>query len=1033
MTVPAASGANGPMDTERLRIQDDLRGAIRGDVLCDPARIQLYASDASIYQIVPLAVVRPRNAQDVVATVQYAAEHGYPVHPRGGGTGVSGESLGPGLIIDGSAYMRQIRVLDRGQRVVVQTGTVLADLNRALRGHRRRESEDTSAKRTRTADESAPGRWYGPDPATRGVTTMGSVLAVNASGSHFLRSGSARDTVESVRVVTADGELVTFARHRGDLPRDGSFPTTADRLACGLAEIRRRFDRWLRDLPGGIAPRGGYRLDDVLDDSGGVDLAKFWAGSQGTLAIMVDATVRTEPIPRFRGIVVAFFDRLDAASRVALRALEHGVVACDLMDRRLLQIARETDPRFSGVLPRAAEAMLLVEIQGESSADLADRLSVLRRDLTRGQEGAFEAITTARQGERDQFWSLCRRVVPRQYRVRSRQKPLPFTEDACVPPDRLPSLIADIQDLLQRHHVTATLFAHAGHGELHVRPFLDLADGEDRGRLRALSEAVAEAAWRHGGQVGVEHPAGLSRSHLMPRQFGPLWQAMGQVKRLFDPENRLNPGKFFGNPLPQPDRHLRPANQTIEISFEQRVQTPADPTTIARAREAGQATPQLEVLQHWPGNAQIGHVARTCNGCGRCRADAEGERQCPVFRATRREEASPRAKANLLRGVLSGQLAVETLAEPAAKEIADLCFNCHQCRVDCPASVNIPKIVGELKAQYVATNGLPLSEFLMGRIDTVAAVGSRLPRVANLAIRNRFARWLCERLLGLSAARSLPPLARESFLRYAAKRRWTKASPHGGLKVAYFVDHYANYHDPDIGRALAEILQHNRIGIYVPGGQVSSGMPRISAGDLKGARKIARRNVRLLADVVRQGYTVIASEPSAALCLKYEYPNLLDDEDALLVAEHSHEACAYLWQLHQGGRLARDFRPIANEFAYHQPCHLRVLDDSRRAATQLMGLIPQLRVGSLEAGCTGMAGTWGLQKKNYRNSLRIGWPLISAMRSAGQATAVTECSACKLQIEHGSGRATIHPLKLFAHAYGRLPKVESELASGPAV
>ena len=266
-----------------------------------------------------------------------------------------------------------------------------------------------------------------------------------------------------------------------------------------------------------------------------------------------------------------------------------------------------------------------------------------------------------------------------------------------------------------------------------------------------------------------------------------------------------------------------------------------------------------------------------------------------------------------------------------------------------------------------------------------------------------------------------------------SKRRWTKASPHGGLKVAYFVDHYANYHDPDIGRGLAEILQPNRIGIYVPGGQVSSGMPRISAGDLKGARKIARRNVRLLADVVRQGYTVIASEPSAALCLKYEYPNLLDDEDALLVAEHSHEACAYLWQLHQGGRLARDFRPIANEFAYHQPCHLRVLDDSRRAATQLMGLIPQLRVGSLEAGCTGMAGTWGLQKKNYRNSLRIGWPLISAMRSAGRATAVTECSACKLQIEHGSGRATIHPLKLFAHAYGRLPKVESELASGPAV
>ncbi len=376
--------------------------------------------------------------------------------------------------------------------------------------------------------------------------------------------------------------------------------------------------------------------------------------------------------------------------------------------------------------------------------------------------------------------------------------------------------------------------------------------------------------------------------------------------------------------------------------------------------------------------------------------------------------------------MLSGQLSVDDLADDRAKAVADLCFNCHQCRLECPASVDIPKIVGELKAQYVATNGLPVSDMLMGRIDTVAAIASRLPFVSNLLMRGKFSRWMAERLFGLSAARTLPPVVAETFLRHAVRRRWTKPLPHGGLKVVYFVDHFANYHDPDIGRALAEILQQNSIGLYVPTSQIASGMARISAGDLKGARKIARKNVRLLADAVRQGYTVIATEPSAVLCLKHEYPNLLDDEDAHLVADHSYEACEFLWHLHENNRLTLDFASVPANIAYHQPCHLRVLD-AQQAGPRLLELIPELSVERIEAGCTGMAGTWGLQRKNYRNSLRIGWPLISAMRSARVSIATTECSACKMQIEHGSDRKTLHPLKLLAYAYGRMPKVEKEL------
>lgn len=987
------------MDIERQRVQDDLRGIVGGEVYCDPFMSQLYASDASIYQIQPLGVIRPRTVADVIATVQYAAEHDLPVHPRGAGSGVAGESLGRGLLIDFSQHMRRIELGNDSGRVTVQSGTTLAVLNRALRQH---------------------GRWYGPDPVTRSVTTMGGVLASNASGSHYLRSGSARDTIESMRVVTIDGELVEFSRHRKG--EEG----TAGRLARGVAEIRSQFQTLIEARAGAPSSRGGYRLDDVVDGAGAVDLAKFMVGTQGTLGIVIDATVRTEVIPAHRGVVLLFFHRLDSAARCGVAALRHGLVACDLMDRRLLQIARDTSAEFGAVLPREAEAMLLVEIQGESLGDLYDRLSVIREDLSGGPDGAFSTIDTVRKEDRDMYWALSRRVIPRLYRVKGNETPVPFIEDLCVPRENLPDVLTAIQDTLKSNQSTATLFAHVGHGQLHLRPFLNLGRIADRARLHVLSEQIAEVVWKYGGEISVEHPAGLSRSYLLPRQFGDLWQAMGQVKRLFDPHFRLNPGKLFGSEFQKPNENLRPATQTIEIAAETRVLVEADLGTQTSATAQGKSVPQLQVLQHWPAGGMITSVTRGCNGCARCRTTSPSERQCPVFRATAREEASPRAKANLLRGVLSGQLSVEDLTDDRAKSIADLCFNCHQCRLECPASVNIPKIVAELKAQYVATNGLPLSDALMGRIDSVAAVMSKMPWISNRLVRGRFSRWVAERLLGLSAARRLPSVVAETFLRYASGRRWTRPQPQGGLKVAYFVDLYANYFDPDIGRALAEILQQNSIGLYVPPSQVASGIARLTSGDLRGATKVARKNVRMLADAVRQGYSVIATEPSAVLCLKHEYPNLLDDEDAHLVAEHSYEACAFLWHLHQEDRLNLDFSPTVGRIAYHHPCHLRVLDPVQ-SGPNLMRLIPGLEVDSIEAGCTGMAGTWGLQRKNYRNSLRIGWPLISAMRSARVSIATTECSACKMQIEHGCDRKTLHPLKLLAYAYGRMPKVEKEL------
>ena len=1008
------------------RLRDDLVGTLRGDVDCDPVTTMLYASDASIYQIQPLGVVRPRGAADVAAVVSYAAANGLRIHPRGGGSGIAGESLGDGLVLDLSRYFRRITPARDGSTAAADAGATLWELNRALRRH---------------------GRWFGPDPITRSITTIGSVIARDACGSHYLRSGSARDNIRSLRFVAADGQIIQAGRHStiesgpaGDLVR-------------GLVAIVKKYERTLRrehsgsnlsspSQPGvdssgqwssqSIGESGGrrtpwlnhpppfYRVDDLIAGDGTVDLARFMCGTQGTLGVITDAVVDGENIPTHRAVAVFFYHRLDSAVRAAAASIDMGTVAADWMDRRLLQIARQTDSRYRAWIPSAAEAMVLCELQGESESDLRHRLSVLESVMSRGDDAAFGYVDAVDRHDRDHLWSLPRRVIPRLYQLRADAAPQPFIEDVRVPPTRLVDAIAAVRDVLSSVGTTATMFGQTGRGSLHIRPFLNLALPDDRKRLLELSRGIAEVVWDHGGHISVGHAAGLSKSHLLPAQYGPWWRVMGEVRRLFDPTEMFNPGRLFGSSLPEPNERLRPSHRQIEIVNGDRVVEEADRHSAAMRRAGRREISSLPVLQHWPPGGELSAAARLCNGCGRCRSLGDDSRQCPVFRATPTEEATPRAKANLLRAIVSGQLPVEALSSEAAKRVADLCFNCHQCRLDCPASVDVPKIVGEIKAQHVADNGQTFAEVFLSRIDSVAAAASRFPWISNRLMRSPMARFLAERLIGFSAARELPTVSRETFLRQATRRRWHRPVDYGGLKVCYFVDHYANHHDPDIGRAVAEVIQHNSIGLYVPAGQIPSGMARITSGDLASARKVARRNVRVLIEAVRAGYDIVASEPAAVLCLKHEYPNLLGTEDAHKVADRTRDIFDYLWYIHGGRRLDTRFESIDASIAYHLPCHLRVLDPTYTTA-KVLDLIPSLDVQIIEAGCSGMAGTWGLRRENYRNSLRIGWPLISKMRAADVTAAASDCSACRMQIHHGSGRASVHPIKLLAAAYGRMP------------
>ncbi len=1010
------------IDSERIRIQDDLRGLLVGDVLCDPLHVQVYASDASIYQIRPYGVVRPRSAADVVALVRYAAEQKLTLHPRGAGSGLAGEALGRGLIVDFSRYMRRWRRID-DRHVRVQPGLVLAELNREL------------------ANDNLH---FGPDPATRSVTTLGSVLAIDASGSHWLRYGSARHKVRSLQVVMADGQQVEFNQHAT------SDPGRAGEVAHSIHELTTRYSESLSSHRCmAMVNRAGYRLDLAVkkDENAAptVDLAKLLVGSEGTLGIITDATIQLDPIPEARGVLVLFFARLEHAARAALAITEPlraeilavrdthreptvhpEVSACDLMDRRLLEIARETDRSYDELIPKAAEALLLVEVAGSSLPEVRDELRKIKQFAQDGLQLAFDGRFTTDREERDYFWRLSRRVIPRLYRLHGGTRPLPFVEDIAVPPEHLPEFLVEVHNVLKEHRTTATVFCHAGHGQLHIRPFVDLANQEDVRRLRGLAEALYERVWTVRGTVCGEHAAGLSRSWVLPRQYGPLWPAMVQCKQLFDPDNRLNPGKVVDAIVRDPTADLRPVTAVIKVvpATDDLPQQPDVADAVVAERDDREVV--LPVLLNWPKEQSLEQEARRCNGCGRCRTTSPDSRMCPLFRVSHEEEASPRAKANLMRGILSGQLSPEHLRTASMREIADTCFHCHQCRLECPASVDIPKLVTEIKAQHTAVNGLSFSDWLFTRLDLFAPLLGRLGFMGDWLLKSPRARWLIERTIGLSANRPIPPVDRRSFITWAARRSLTKPTRSAGRKVVLFVDYYVNWHDTQLGRALFEVMRHNRISVYVPPRQGQSWMPKIAAGDLRAAQKGAQQNIRILADAVRMGYHIVTPEATAALCLKHEYLNLVNDDDAKLVADNTSEACRYLWDLHRENQLSLDMRPVSAAVAYHEPCHIRAIDPDR-PGEQLLRLIPRLDVHVLDKGCSGMAGTWGLQRQNYRNSLRIGWPVISALRRAPVQAAASECSACRTQLEHAANRPALHPVKLLAYAYGGLPELTRNL------
>ena len=1028
------------MDPERARIQADLSGQLEGEVRCDLTFLQMYASDASVYETLPLGVVRPASVDDVVICVKYAEENQISIVPRGAGSNVAGACVGHGLILDFSYSMRRVLAVGR-DTVTVQPGMVVGDLNRQLKAH---------------------GNFFGPDPATRNVTTIGGTLAMNNSGSHWIRYGTPRESVMQLQVVLTNGEVVEFDASQ-NIAATNAFPKLRAQLFAGRVKrlLTQHQSVIEENRPNVKLNQAGYNLFD-LQQGNQTDLTRLFVGSEGTLGIITEATLKTEPIPKHRGVALLFFHRLDTAAKAAVEIGKMGISACDLLDRRLLSLARETNSELQRLMPSDAEAMLLVEFEASDNS-LKDKLDHLVARIHRRKKLAYEVRIATQKDQRDLYWRIVRRIVPTLYRLKGDKRALPFVEDIAIDPLKLPEFLRAAHGILNENAVTASIFSHAPQGTVHIRPFLSLSDSDDVAKMHRLANQLFEKVLEFNGTVSGSHGDGLSRTWFLRRQYGPLYNVFSEVKNIFDPANVFNPGKIVGHPYSGLGDNIRPvlvSNKFLgpQLSdLESTVATTAQSepakngnTVSAKIEDAEKdiakrkpssslgwlkrtsskekkipaatALPILEPELNWQ-LPQIALAARNCNGCGRCRTSSPNERMCPIFRLAPREEASPRAKANLMRGIVTGQLDPAHFAKEDFKKVADLCVNCHQCRFECPAAVDIPKLMVEAKAQYYKVNGMKISDWLLTRLDWLYEIAGRMPWVTNRMLQSRTWRWVLDRVVGIAQGRKLPLFSSNSFARWSQRQKLNRPSKQQSRKIVYFVDAYVNWNDVELGQAFVKVLEHNGIDVVVPSGQNVSGMSLISEGAVVRAKKLAQKNVELLAEWVRQGYKVVTTEPSAALALQHEYLNLMDDQDAILVAKNTIDATTFLLQLHMAGDLELDFKPVNAAIGYHLPCHQRALGEDV-PAMKLLNLIPGLQVEMIEKGCSGMAGTFGIKRKNYLRSLRTGFALINAMRSTDIIAGTTECSTCKIQMEQGTTKPTIHPIKIMAMAYGLMPELE---------
>ena len=943
----------------------DLRKHSAASVHLDLATRLLYSTDASSYQILPLAVVIPRHDDDVLATVEACIQLGLPMLPRGGGSSLAGQTVGEAVVIDFSKHLDAvIRIDGRRRRALVQPGITLDALNRQLAPH---------------------GLMVGPDPASSDRATIGGIIGNNSTGSHSIGYGMMADHIISLRTVLADGHETRLSpipcAEARKLSEGDSFEAGVYRQLIALTQanatlIDTQFPTYWRRS-------GGYNLDALRQqlDQDSVNLAKLLAGSEGTLGIVLEAELDLAPVPRHKALAVIAYGSADEAFRAVPGLLELGPSAIEFIDDVLLGLAR-AGPRWRDRLTFVdgePSALFVVEFAGEDDRFVASRLAALDRHLTRTHHPGAATPITDRAGQAN-VWAVRKAGLSLLASMRGDAKPTPGIEDVAVPPERLADYMAELRALLDGRGVASAMYAHASAGCIHVRPILNLKTAVGVAALVELTAAAAGLAKKYGGVPSSEHGDGLARSFLNPDFFGPeIYGLFQQVKSLFDPDHLFNPGKIVD--AQPPDRHLRygPAYHTI----------PIEPIWLGTS------------------GGSFAQAVEMCNGAAVCRKLDTGT-MCPSFMVLRDEKHSTRGRANLLRSALTGDLP-GGLLNPDLAEALDLCLGCKACKTECPSSVDMTQLKAEAYAQKYRQQRPPLAARAFGNIDRLSALAAPVAPLANFMLRQGPARWLLDRALKLHPARTLPPFQRQSFSRrYRQLPLETLPDPSAQRStVALFPDTFTEFNEPEQGLAAVRVLAAAGCAVAITPRRCC-GRAALSNGLVPEARTRARDLVAALLPYAEAGIPVVGLEPSCVLTVRDDYPSLIPGSDSEQVAANIYLLDEYLAQQLAAGSIRLPLHAHRQRYLVHGHCHEKALIGTTPCLA-VLNAIPGAKAEAIEAGCCGMAGAFGYAANHYDVSVAIARDrLIPAINANPGAILVANGVSCRHQIRDLTGRQALH-------------------------
>ena len=938
------------------RMERHLKTLISGDVRFDEITRTIYSTAACLYKIKPIGVIYPKGVDDLIKLAEYASDQRVSLTARGAGSSLAGQAVNDGLIVDLSRYMNRIIEINPEEGYAVVQPGVVQDV---LQGELKRR-----------------GKFFPPDTSSSAYSTIGGGIANNSSGARSVKYGTTKDYVLSLEVVLSDGDLIRTEPVRLDLIPD-EIPGRPGSLEQEIYEGLKRMALENKGLIERYRPKAksssGYNLFELIRD-GTFDLSKLIVGSEGTLCIVSEAKLRVVDLPKHKAVAMAYFDDVVKAGMAVPLLLELGPSAIDVMDGLVVDLVRTREKELSRFLPEGVQMVYLVEFDGEEPDQVHRKLEEAERYLRR--EGlVVDFLPAWDQDEADKLWRIRKAGSAILGRVRGEKRPLRFIEDVSVPPERLAEFLDKLWEILKRYDVRVGMIGHAGDSNFHIRPLLNPKDPSDIERMRLIAEETFSLVVEMEGSISGEHGDGLLRTPFLRKEFGELYDLFFEVKRLFDPLNVLNPGKI----IPQEGKGF-----TDNLRY---------------GPEYGyiQTGSKLD-------KEEMHEELEKCDGCGTCRS------YCPVFGALEEEKGASRAKVNLIRAALTGDLPSGMLTSGDFKSVMDLCYNCKRCLSECPALVDVPKLCLEARAIYVRERGLSIQNLILGNASKVAPIATTFAPLANLTMRIKPIRWLMHSIFGIHKDRRMP---RYSFM--TLSRRYPRRKPTGERKVAYFAGCYANYNDPaGEGMPTVEVLRRHGYEVYIPKTKCCN-VAKITMGGIEESMDDIRENVDVLCQLVDEGFEILFSAPSCLLAVKMEYPEILEDGRARRLAEHCHYIFEFLADLEEKGELVEEFNPIDMKAAYQIPCHLKALGEDK--TLQILRRIPGLEITTVADRCCGIAGTFGMKRQFYELSLKAGEPLFREILSSGAEIVISSCGTCRLQIEQATGLKTIHPIEVLFKSY----------------